>query len=136
MPIDDAKIKKVNDEVNVNSKTEGNITYTIKNVTYTAQKQMLFRVQALKMTAFSYVVCVRDIQNQDFELKEYRRDKKQNSVDFQVDLPDEVLNMNVYIVVYPVSEETNVTRKITDKAYGKTVVNIPSIRQQAIDQLK
>lgn len=136
VPSDSSKIKKINEEVIVKSKSEGEIIYTVEKVVYTPQKQLFFQVHIAKMTSFSYIVRVKDVQNQDINVVKQLHDEKQNSATFQFNIPETSLNADVYILIFPASEETVATQQITDKGYGKTRVSIPSVRQQMIDQLQ
>lgn len=134
--IDSSKLKKANEEVTVKSMSDGEITYVIRDLTYTADKRIIFNLQIVEMTAYNYLIRVKDTQNQDVAVKQIDYNKEENKVIFQFSIPESAFESDMYILVFPTSEETFKTKKLTDKAHGKTLINIATIRQQTIDKLK
>lgn len=135
---DTTKIKKENDEITVSSQTEGTITYTVKNVVYTTGNHIQFSVVVDKKTAYSYMLLIKDNQNNVImPLKQIGYIKSTKSTTFDVLIPESSLESNVYVVLYPASKETLKNKKTTETmAYGKTIINIPEAKKKTIDNLK
>lgn len=135
-PPDLSTVHKVNEEVGVTSHTEGNLTYRISEVSYTKSKHIIFHLNITEMSSFHYLVFVRDAQNQDIKVEELHLDKAANDVIFQFQVPETELNSELFIFVYPVSEDTLTNKKVSDKAFGKTMINVQKVREETIEQLK
>lgn len=129
-------VKKINEEVRIHSEIYGNIAYRVGEVSYTPNKQIIFHIELLEMKAFDYSVHVRDGQNQDIRVAigDYYAEK--NSTQFRFEIGEEILQSEVYVYVYPLSEKEDKTFKMDNRAYGKTAINIPSVRESTIERLK
>lgn len=130
------KSKKINETMKIQSKSEGMIDYVIGDLTYTAKKQIIFNIQIKKMTSFNYIVSIQDAQNREIPYEQLGYKQEENTISYQFDVASENQEGDVYILIYPVSEMTYNSKQISDKAYGKTQVNIPAIRKSTIDKLR
>lgn len=128
--------KRVNEKMRVVSKSDGEIEYRIRQLSYTTNKQILFhlRVETLKSAAF--IVRVVDSQNQDIHYRQIDHKVEDDELVYQVEPETSQLNGDIFILVYPASKEMFDTQKTVEKAYGKTKVNIPEVKAQTIEKLQ
>lgn len=134
--VPELKSKKINETMKIQSKSEGMIDYVISDLTYTAKKQIIFNIQIKKMTSYNYIVSIQDAQNREIPYEQLGFKQEENVVSYQFDVTSENQEGDVYILIYPVSEMTYNSKQISDKAYGKTQLNIPTIRKTTIDKLR
>lgn len=130
------KSQKLNEDMKVQSTSEGMINYVIEDLTYTSKKQIIFNLQIKKMTAYNYIISIQDTQNREIKYEQLGYKQEENTVAYQFDVTSELQQSDVYILIYPVSETTYNSKNISDKAYGKTQVNVPTIRKLTIDKLR
>lgn len=130
------KSQKLNEDMKVQSTSEGMINYVIEDLTYTSKKQIIFNLQIKKMTSYNYIISIQDNQNREIKYEHLGYKQEENTASYQFDVTSELQQSDVYILIYPVSEITYNSKNISDKAYGKTQVNIPTIRKLTIDKLR
>lgn len=130
------KSQKLNEDMKVQSTSEGMINYVIEDLTYTSKKQIIFNLQIKKMTSYNYIISIQDNQNREIKYEHLGYKQEENIASYQFDVTSELQQSDVYILIYPVSEITYNSKNISDKAYGKTQVNVPTIRKLTIDKLR
>lgn len=137
--IEKTNAKKINERIQVES-TEGNITFTITNAIYTREssnKKISFDVQVETTTAHTYLLILKDEQNQNITLRSISRANQQpKTASFEFVIPQEKENADVFLFLYPATKETLDSKDIKDKAYSKILLSIPEIKQKTIENLK
>lgn len=136
----DDKTKKINEDIDVSS-SEGKMSFSISNATFSksstdSKKKITFDVSIKTKETFSYLLVLKDEQNQEIYVK-YNSSLKEQKIDiFSFDLKNEQEESKLFLFVYPVSEEKSKSKKLEGLAYSKVLFDVKEIKQKTIDSLK